>query len=514
MKNYLLSAAAVGALVLAGVSNAGPAAAQKAKDTLRLVTIDPFNSVDAYYTGGNEVAFLARELYGRIVVFDEYNGKFIPELAKSFTRVNPTTIDFEFRDDLTFHSGNKFSVDDVYYTLAWAIDPNVKLRNKERYSWVDRVEKLGPNKLRLVGKEHFAADIFTIAYRFYILDSKIHGAMANKADYGRVNPSATGLYKIMSVDENQGVKLERSNVNAGKFAHRRAPIKYINTVPLPDRQTQMAQLITGGVDMVREISSEMAEQLKGDPNVAATPMLSKQLAYINFDVLGRSGNAVFKDLRVRQAFIKAIPRDQIVKTYIAGAEVAETPKAICFEKADACAPTTTPLSYDPAGARKLLTEAGYPNGIDFEISVYAPYRAVAEAMSGELRKVGIRATVQPMTLSVFTKKREAGEMTALLQAYNTFAQPTMDNILNHFFEGGRDYVNDPIIAAATKAGYGETDLVKRTAIYRTAIDRVNEMAYVYPFSEQPTVYAHSKDVKIEPNQFSLSEVRLGDFFWK
>ena len=84
MKNYLLSAAAVGALALAGVSNAGPAAAQKAKDTLRLVTIDPFNSVDAYYTGGNEVAFLARELYGRIVVFDEYNGKFIPELATSY----------------------------------------------------------------------------------------------------------------------------------------------------------------------------------------------------------------------------------------------------------------------------------------------------------------------------------------------------------------------------------------------------------------------------------------------
>ena len=174
-----------------------PVAAQKAKDTLRLVTIDPFNSVDAYYTGGNEVAFLARELYGRIVVFDEYTGKFIPELAKSFERINPTTIDFEIRDDVTFHSGNKFSADDVFYTLNWAIDPNVKLRNKERYSWVSKVEKLGPNKIRLIGKEPFAADIFTIAYRFYIVDSKIHSAMPDKANYGRANPSTTGLYKIV-----------------------------------------------------------------------------------------------------------------------------------------------------------------------------------------------------------------------------------------------------------------------------------------------------------------------------
>jgi len=517
MRASKLSVALFGVLALAPAAClwlTQPVVAQKAKDTLRLVTIDPFNSVDAYYTGGNEVAFLSRELYGRIVVFDEYNGKFIPELAKSYERVNPTTIDFEFRDDLTFHSGNKFSADDVKYTLDWAIDPNVKLRNKERYSWVSRVEKLGPNKLRLIGKQPFAADIFTIAYRFYIVDSKIHSAMANRADYGRANPSTTGLYKVVSVDENQGVKLERYEPNVTKFVHRRAPIKNIQTVPLPDRQTQMAQLITGGVDMVREISSDMAEQLAGNPNVATTPMQSKLLAYVNFDALGRSGNPAFKDIRVRQAFIRAIPRDQIVKTYVAGAEVAETPKAICFEKNDACSPSTRPLTYDPAAARKLMQDSGHADGIDFEFSVFAPYRAIAEAMAGELRKVGLRAGVQPYTQTVLTKKRDAGELTALLQVYPTFAQPTTDNILNHFFEGGRDYANDPVIEAAAKAGYGETDTEKRTAIYRTAIDRVNEMAYVYPFSEQPTVYAHAKDVKIEPNQFSLSEVRLGDFFWR
>jgi peptide/nickel transport system substrate-binding protein len=504
-----LSASAVASLCLAQ-----PAAAQKAKDTLRLVTIDPFNSVDAYYTGGNEVAFLARELYGRIVVFDEYNGKFIPELAKSYERINPTTIDFEIRDDLTFHSGNKLSAEDVFYTLNWAIDPKVKLRNKERYTWVQKVEKLGPNKVRLIGKQPFASDIFTIAYRFYIVDSKVHGAMADKANYGRQNPSTTGLYKVVSVDENQGVKLERYEPNMGKYAHRRAPIKHIQTMPLPDRQTQMAQLITGGVDMVREISSDMAEQLQGNPNVAMTPMQSKLLAYVNFDALGRSGNTAFKDVRVRQAFIQAIPRDQIVKTYVAGAEVAETPNAICFPKNDACAPMTRPLSYDPAAARKLLAEAGVAGGVEFELSVFQPYRAIAEAMAGELRKVGLRATVAPYTQSVLTKKREAGELTAQLQVYPTFAQPTMDNILNHFFEGGRDYANDPVIEAAAKAGYGETDTPKRTAIYQKAIDRVNEMAYVYPFSEQPTVYGHSKDVRIEPNLFSLSEVRLGDFFWR
>src|SRR5690606_12445001 len=127
---------------------------------------------------------------------------------------------------------------------------------KNRYTWVDRVEKLGPNKLRLVGKKPFASDIFTIAYRFYIYDAAIHKGLENKADYGRGSPSTTGLYKILSVDENQGVRLERFEPNVGKFAHRRAPIKYIHTVPVPDRQTQIAQIMTGGVDVIRDVSAD------------------------------------------------------------------------------------------------------------------------------------------------------------------------------------------------------------------------------------------------------------------
>ena len=169
--------------------------------------------------------------------------------------------------------------------------------------------------------------------------------------------------------------------------------------------------------------------------------------------------------------------------------------------------------YDPSMAKKLLAEAGYPNGFELQLDVHEPIRAIAEAIAGELRKVGIRATVQPLPLAVYVKKRGDGEFTAFNGFYPTGAQPETGNILDFFFGQDRDYYKDEIIHKAAAAGNVEFDAKKRQALYRTAIDRVNEMNYILPFSSLPTAYAMSKDVKIMPDAFSFSAVYLNDVVW-
>ena len=144
----------------------------------------------------------------------------------------------------------------------------------------------------------------------------------------------------------------------------------------------------------------------------------------------------------------------------------------------------------------------------------APLRQIAEAIAGELRKVGIRATVRAMPLPVYTKRRGRGELTALLARYPTFAQPNTANLMNFFFGSNRDYSKDPVIQGARKAGLGEMDLKKRTAIYQKAMDQVNKMSYIYPFGEQPNVYVHAKSVEIKKGLFSSTETRPTDYFWK
>ncbi len=499
---------------LAACLAATSAQAQKSKDTLVLATQDPFAIIDSYIQPDVEVAQFSGAVYGKLIQYNENTGEFIPELAKSWTRIDDRTIDFDLRDDVVYHSGNKFSADDIVYTIDYLLDPNVKLRFKGRYTWVKSAEKLGPYKVRVTLHEPVAVDLFNYAYSFYMYDSVLHKSYAEKADYGRKTPSGTGAYRILSVDGTNGVVAERFDPAVKAFKHLRAPIKTVRSVPVPDRQTQMAKIITGEVNVVTNITEDMAKQLSNVKSVEITPTPSKRLMYITLDARGRSGNNLFKDLRVRQAFIKAIPRDQIAKNFVAGYQIAEVPNSVCFKKNAGCDPTTKPLGYDPEGAKKLLAEAGYPNGVDMTFSVYEPFRHVAEAVVGEVRKVGFRATLDSMPLIVYTARRAKGELTTLLAAYPTFTQPNVENLLDFFFANERDYTGDPMFLAALKKGLSEPDLAKRTAIYRPALDRVNQQAYIYPMIEQPLVVAHTADVKILPGVFRVAETHVDDYTWK
>lgn len=232
------------------------------------------------------------------------------------------------------------------------------------------------------------------------------------------------------------------------------------------------------------------------------------------DAAGRSKNKAFQDIRVRQAFIKAIDREKIINTFMPGADIAIRPKAICFDDNIACSYSTEPLSYDPAGAKKLLAEAGFPNGLEMEFSVFAPLKELAEAIGGELRKAGFRAKVQSMPLPVYTKRRGRGELTALLARYPTFAQPNTSNLMNFFFGANRDYSKDPVIQAARKNGIKILDVKERAKVYQTAMDQVNKQSYILPFAEQPNVYIHSKNVEIKRGLSSNTETRMTDYFWK
>jgi ABC-type transport system substrate-binding protein len=87
-------------------------------------------------------------------------------------------------------------------------------------------------------------------------------------------------------------------------------------------------------------------------------------------------------------------------------------------------------------------------------------------------------------------------------------------MMDFFFTGDRDYWKDPVMIEAKEKGAVEFDDAKRRAIYQPALDRINEQAYILPLPELPTVWVHTKDVKIADNPLSPLETRLGDWAWK
>ena len=105
----------LGALVIA----ATPAAAGKADDTLHIAVTDWWSTLDPYQFPLDEAAVFYKTVYETLVSYDERAHKFVPRLAKSWQQVDNRTIEFELRDDVKFHNGDKFDADDVIATINY-----------------------------------------------------------------------------------------------------------------------------------------------------------------------------------------------------------------------------------------------------------------------------------------------------------------------------------------------------------------------------------------------------------
>ena len=503
------------AVSAAALALAQPAFAQKSKDTLRIAANDQFGVLSPYDLPLDEAAPIYNQIYTPLWAYNQHTKKYVPIMAKSWKHIDPKTMEIELRNDITLHSGKNFNADDVKATIEYTTDPKVKIRSKYRYTWITNVEKLGPYKLRLHFKAPYALDVLAIASRFYMEDSKILGSLDNRNEYGRVSAASAGPYRLVSMDASKGAVVERfDKLSPHLKPYYRAPIKRIVVSTITDRQTQVAELLTGGLDVLHNLDTATAQSMASHPKVVLTNTPSQEFYYFQMDAIGRSPNKEFKDIRVRKAAIMAIDRDAIIKHIVAGGSAAQKMDAMCFDFTIACEHSTKPYPYNPTEAKKLLTEAGYPNGFEMTLHVHLPAKDIGEAIAGDLRKIGIRMHIQPETIHVYAKLRGEGKLGAFVGIRPTSNFPETSDILASFFRGERDYWQDADILSAMKKGEQIADDAERAKVLGAAIDRNNEMAYILPVSSEPIVYAHSKDVTIKKNLLTANIVEIGDYAWK
>ncbi len=503
-----------GLIAAAAVLAAAPASAQKSKDTVRYAVSNPFTVLSNYHLPLDESAVLYKKIYEPLIGFDEYKQKWVPRLAKAWRTVSPGVYEFDLRDDIKFHNGNKFDAQDVRRTLMYAADPAVKLTFKQRYSWVKDVEILSPYKIRIHAVEPRSDDMELLAFRINIWDAETMDKVGDIEDYGRLTPIGTGIYKAVSVDRNAGVVAERYD-GFNTDPDEKAPTKRIHAIPIPDRQTQVAQLLTGGVDLLRGIGPDTAAELAKSGNIKITNMASPSTFYFALDAAGVSGNKALTDVRVRRAVFMSIDRDTIIKHLVPGAEVAEKLDALCYKSTLDCKYSVKAPSYDPAGAKKLLAEAGYPNGFEFEYNVFSPYIQLGEAIAGDLRKNGIIAKIQSVDISLYRRKQGQGQIQGLSVLSPSATHPAASNILNIFYAGPAfQYYNDPRIQEALDAAGAEFDDAKRAAYYGKVFDLSNSESYIFPFTSIPTVYATSNDMDLVPDRYAMGDIWATSYTYK
>jgi ABC-type transport system substrate-binding protein len=129
-------------------------------------------------------------------------------------------------------------------------------------------------------------------------------------------------------------------------------------------------------------------------------------------------------------------------------------------------------------------------------------------------KIGVRAQISSDAISVYRRKQGDGKLQMWSILFPTGSHPEADNILGVYFDGpAGPYYNDAKIGEWMREGTAEFDLAKRENIYQKIFDYINEQSYILPITSVPTVYVHSKDVRIEQSKLYSGERSVYDYYW-
>lgn len=494
---------------------AAPAVAQKAKDTLRFPVADMEAGIDSYLLPGSFTPSWAPSFFDNLLAYDPLKAAFVPQLAKSWTQVDASTYEFELKDGLTWHDGQPITADDVVYTVSYLIDPKVTLRYKPRWAWIKTVEKLGQQKLRLISKEPVPYGLITMASDTPIYPKHAHEPAANKLDFA-IRPVGSGPLRVTQFDKNSGIVAEKFKGFVPSPTKSPAGFGNLIAQPIQDFGTLTAALLTGTADVVRDLPIDqvvsMTESGKFDVSIAPP--------YVGYSFLGFPSSAVANvpalgDVRVRTAIMKAIDRQAIVKIKMAKFASGVTPsEALCSKEQLGCGYTKQVPGYDPAGAKKLLEEAGYANGFDVTISTFPTNATEATAMAGMLRTVGIRASVQPHPPAQRVQLISQGKVEIGYYGWDGSSSFESSGPIGRHVDS-KEYA-DPALAQLADATRLIMDDGERRKATAKVFDYIMDQAYAFVIVPSRATYTHTKDVKLNAPQgiMRATPVNPHEFAWR
>ena len=491
--------------------------AQKSKDTLRHAHPQAIATLDPYLDPRPEVYFASELSFDRLIMMDEAKGQYTGLLAKSWGHVDPMTIEFDLRDDIKWSDGQKFTADDVVYTLQYLIDPKSNFRFASDFDWIDRVEKLGPSKVRIIANRAVPYDLARFSGYTFMFPQHAHGPLESKQDFGRT-PVGTGPYRVVQIDKNTGIRAERRDDYPQANGVKKYPsIKNFVMRGIPDQGSRIAELMAGNIDLIGDLSPDQATDLAKSPGQELTTALPFAYQYLLLDMKGRSGVAPLKDVRVRQAILHAIDARAVNKVIGGDSMSLSRPEALCSRIQFGCDYGVNLPAYDREMAKRLLTDAGYPNGFDLQLMINATSgKDIAEVIVGQLRAIGIKATIDVQTFASYRKLQNDGRISALISGWGGGALSDVAGTLGFLFEeGARDYHGNQDWFKWAREANEENDDRARRAIVKKLFDEVTTQGYIVPVAPLPRYFVHSADLQIAPaSAFNAYGVDIWSFSWR
>ena len=470
------------------------AVAGKKDDTLYFSWKKELESLDRYFNTAREGMIVSRQICDDLLYRDPDTLEYKPLLAKSFKWIDNTTMEFELRRGITFHNGEKFDADDVVYTINFVSNPDNKVLVQRNVNWIDRAEKLGPYKVKLYLKEPFPSALEYLAGNIPIYPNEYYAKVGPKG-FG-MKPVGTGPYMVVEHEVGKKIVFER-NKNYFKDSPKGQPsIGRLVQRTIPEETTMAAELMTGGLDWIYQVPKDQADNLANVPNVQVLKAETMRVGWLVMDAAGRTGDNPFQKPAVRKAVSHAIDREGISRNLVGGQS--RVIHSHCFPTQFGCTDDVVKYDYNPAKAKKLLAEAGYPQGFEIDLHGYRN-RPYAEAMIGNLKAVGIKANLKYLKYSALREKVYGSKVTFNFTTWGSYGVNDISNITGRFYNFTEvDYARDEQVRDWLKQGDTIIDRDKRSAVYKKALARIAEQAYVLPLFTWVANYAFSKELEFNP----------------
>ncbi len=315
---------------------------------------------------------------------------------------------FHLRRGVRFHNGEPFNAGAVKFSVDWIRDPKVLTQFKAYYADLDRIEIVDEYTVRFHFKRAFPLLAQLLPWHLPILPPKY--VSEHRDTWGR-RPVGTGPYKFVEWIPNERIVMDAN----AEYWGGRPLFKRLVFRPIPDETARTAALLSREVQIVGPLSLDQAPMVAGAKGVrvAWSDSLLRERIQVRWD------KKPFDDIRVRQAVAYAVNRTGIIKN-ILGGQARAIYGPIVRSEWGFSPKLNDPYPYNPARARQLLAEAGYPNGLEvdyaYAIGITPKNAETAQAIASDLAAVGIRLKLLPTEWGKFIQLQTSHMMTPLSQS--------------------------------------------------------------------------------------------------
>lgn len=500
--NALLAAAAITVAFTAAVPTAQATTLRWAAQN-DILTLDPHSQNHATTN-----AILMHSYEG----LTRYNAKYEvePALATKWTYISPTQVRFELRKGVKFHDGTPFTADDVVFSFGRIKQPQGTMGIY--VTGIDDIRKVddhtvdfilaAPNPILLRNIIDFR--IMSKAWAEKNNSAKVQDYKAKEENFASRNVMGTGSYRITGWTPDQRITM---SANPDWWGQRDGNVTEVIYTPIKSDATRVAALLSGDVDLLTDLPTQDVARLRGDsrlkvldgPEVRtiylAPDVGSPELKYSNI-----KGKNPFADKRVRQAASLAIDRAAIQRNIMRGLSI---PAAIIVAPGvNGNSPDIdTPAKADAEAAKKLLADAGYPDGFEVQLNCpnnrYVNDEEICQAILAMWARVGIKGKLNAEGMATFIQKVQNFDTSVYLLGWGVAtydAQYSLQSLVRTR-SGGPDgnfnfsRISDAEVDRLVDAMKTEIDIPKRNEMIKQALVRTRDEVLLIPLHHQMRPWA-------------------------